>query len=185
MPKVPKAKWLDDALKWGVLHPKTGLGALGAVQGGLAGASNALSENLLGKPWDPKDKGGSLGKSKKWKEKHKKEHRSRLLRRTLGGAAVGGAVGVYYGNKITKLKSWQNHHAANTVPSWLKGVSSKKDATSRMRTEARKHHPDRGGSHEKMVNLNTQWEQFQKSDKWSKLKESMYFGFFDELGKME
>lgn len=72
------------------------------------------------------------------------------------------------------------------MPDWLKGAKTRTEAKSKMRAEARKHHPDLGGNAEKMKGVNTDWEDFQKSEHWGKMKESsaMYFGFFNELEKI-
>lgn len=47
-----------------------------------------------------------------------------------------------------------------TPPEWLKGVKTKAEAKAKHRAEALKHHPDRGGSEEKMKKLNNDWDNF-------------------------
>ena len=46
---------------------------------------------------------------------------------------------------------------------------TKAEVKSKFREQARKHHPDRGGSEEKMKEVNDSWEKIQKSDWFNKL----------------
>lgn len=65
------------------------------------------------------------------------------------------------------------------IPEWLKGVKTKAEAKQKFREQAKAHHPDRGGSEEKMKKVNTDWDSFQKHrfDKLSFVLPS----FLDEL----
>jgi hypothetical protein len=102
-------------------------------------------------------------RSKKWAEDFGKNWNSDFFG---GGRYGGGEAGLV---KTPNLG----------LPSWLKGISSKIEAKSAYKAQALKHHPDRGGSAEKMKNINQEWESFKKHH-FDKL--SMVFpSFFDEL----
>ncbi len=51
----------------------------------------------------------------------------------------------------------------------LEGVKTKAEAKKAFRRKAMKHHPDRGGSVEKMKEVNDAWEVFSKSDDFRKM----------------
>lgn len=58
--------------------------------------------------------------------------------------------------------SYSHKPKAAPVPEWLKGVKTKAEAKTKFREQAKAHHPDRGGSEEKMKQVNTAWDDFQK-----------------------
>lgn len=68
-------------------------------------------------------------------------------------------------------------------PDWLKGVTTKAEAKKKFRDMAYKHHPDRGGSTEKMQDLNSQWEKF-KTHHFDKLAHRRMISFADEIMKI-
>lgn len=65
------------------------------------------------------------------------------------------------------------------TPEWLKGVKTKAEAKTKFREQAKIHHPDRGGSEEKMKKVNSEWNSFQKH-RFNKLSHVLS-GFIDEL----
>lgn len=65
------------------------------------------------------------------------------------------------------------------TPEWLKGVKTKADAKTKFREQAKMHHPDRGGSEEKMKKVNSEWDSFQKHH-FNKLSHILP-AFLDEL----
>lgn len=70
-----------------------------------------------------------------------------------------------------------------SVPSWLKGVKTKQEAKNAYRAQAMKHHPDRGGNAERMKEVNTAWDSFQKHhfDKLSSALFSELYAIFTGL----
>lgn len=65
---------------------------------------------------------------------------------------------------------------ADTAP-WLHGVQSQAEAKQRFRGEARKNHPDVGGSTEAMKNINTQWAAAQDHPEFRNMKAAFFAGF--------
>jgi hypothetical protein len=69
------------------------------------------------------------------------------------------------------------------TPKWARGAKTKADAKTRYRAEAMKNHPDRGGNAEKMKDINTEWEKWEKSPGFNKLSHVL-LGLIDELEKL-
>jgi hypothetical protein len=65
-------------------------------------------------------------------------------------------------------------------PTWVGSPKTKAEAKSAYRREVKKNHPDLGGREEKMKNINSEWDRYEKSDHFNKLA----FAFFDELEKI-
>lgn len=68
-----------------------------------------------------------------------------------------------------------------STPPWVGDVKTKAEAKAAFRREAMKHHPDRGGSEEKMKAVNTAWDKFTQSRDFDKLA---HLAFVDELVKI-
>ncbi len=60
-------------------------------------------------------------------------------------------------------KNWWSgaEKSEQEMPDWLKGAKTKADAKDRYRKAARAHHPDVGGSEEKMKKINTDWSEWE------------------------
>jgi len=167
------------------MHPKKILGTAGALYGAGVGAlAGARHES-------PK----TVPKKKRW------TRRQKVVRGALIGAAAGGLYGVgqgaqvrtkgyqqyWKGKKWQQGKKWQHRSAPGfgfrqkvKPPSWVAGVKTKEEAARRFKQQARKVHPDLGGSTEAMKNLNTEWSKFRKSPDFTKLSAFMP-SFFNEL----
>jgi len=169
--KVKKSSAMPRELKWGLM----GLGA-GGLLGGALGASRPVDYET-GRAIKNPSASDRVGQG---------------FRAGLGfmpvGFMVGRAAGAFKDFKDT-YKTYQHYQGGAPgyrsrgpveVPSWLKGVKTKADAKAAFRSQAMRHHPDRGGSLEKMKEVNVAWEAFARSPHFEKLSAA----FFDELRKM-
>lgn len=80
-------------------------------------------------------------------------------------------------------RSSSHASARASVPEWLSGVTTKVEAKSRFRAQARKHHPDLGGSAERMKAVNGEWADFEKHH-FDKLAYLRFRSFVDESLKI-
>lgn len=76
-------------------------------------------------------------------------------------------------------RSRVNSSPSGKMPDWLKGATNKAEAKAKYRAMSRQHHPDLGGSTDKMKKINEEWDSWQ-----GKFKEAMLFAFADELEKI-
>lgn len=148
----------------------------GLLYGGLGGA--ALGGAMFGLP--KKDPQGSelTGKQR------------------LGRAAVGalgfGVLGAMHGKDIgwnSRARKWNSgfRPAPGTAggipkpatPDWLAGATTKAEGRRAWHAQARKLHPDLGGSEDAIKNLNAEWETHEPL-----FKRAMYSAFADELEKI-
>lgn len=101
-----------------------------------------------------------------------------------GGAGAGGARSSYdpYSTAGTGGRTAggasAGFGASAGMPDWLHGVKTQAEAKSRFRAEARKHHPDAGGSTARMQEINAQWAKAQKHPGFPKVAMA---AFSDEL----
>lgn len=134
--------------------------------------------------------------------KNNKEHHSfgkklkRVTRGVAGGAFTGGLIGNLAASpwqmqedlrryRTSRRSSGPSGEARSRpvkdpgTPAWLKGVKTKTDAKVKFREQAKIHHPDRGGSEERMKQINSEWDAYQKHG-FNKLSFVMP-SFFSEL----
>lgn len=99
----------------------------------------------------------------------------------IGGAVVEGVAGGLIGHGVGGFGGLATGLRAikPKPPTWLKGVKTKSDAKAKFRAVARQHHPDLGGSTEKMKKVNDEWSAWE-----GKFKEAMFSAFADELEKI-
>lgn len=145
------------------------------------------------------------------KEKRKKEMNKAIKWGTIGNAILGGlefaSLGADLGSHRRYMRAarkaskgagryWKGRSSYGgyggyarppkadevKVPDWLKGVKTKADAKTKFREQAKTHHPDRGGSEEKMKKVNSEWDNFQKHH-FNKLAFLMP-SFLDELRRI-
>lgn len=177
MLKTAKGEWSRKAgkklVETIVKHPRSTLAAGGATLGGGLGYGNSKIDN-----WAE-----GLGKSDQTKKKLEGKNKERTKAQTLGGALAGGGIGLWHGHQFAKSHIRQSALKKTHVPKWAKGAKTKAEVKSKMRSEARKHHPDLGGNEEKMKKLNTEWEDFEKSDNFKKMS-SLLPSFWDELARI-
>jgi hypothetical protein len=152
-------------------HPYLVLGGGGAVLGGGLEGIRAHIENKI----------SNHGRDEEWKDRYKGIQRNKVLRRALSGALTGGMTGLYAAAKLDEAGVWQQSPASRaregqraaeaakkarwretskTYPHWARDVRTQEEAKTRMRAEAMKHHPDRGGDSEKMKEVNRAWEEW-------------------------
>jgi hypothetical protein len=103
-------------------------------------------------------------------QKEDRPTKRQVLGTLAGGAAIGGALGTASGKASLR-----------NVPAWARAAKSKTEVKSAFRALARKHHPDLGGSAEKMKALNDEWSKFEKTRLFNKLSAA---AFIDELEKL-
>jgi hypothetical protein len=183
--KTAKGEWakrvgkkIGDAV---IKHPRTTLGVGGAATGSGMGYGQAKLDNWA----------DTVGRSEKDKKRMAKGLKTRTKQYTIAGGIAGGALGALQGHAITRHPNYKSVRdrvvseakAKSHVPGWAKGKKTKKDVKSSFREQARAHHPDRGGSEEKMKNLNKEWEDFEKSDHFKKMS-SLLPSFWDELARI-
>lgn len=95
-----------------------------------------------------------------------KGHRSeRALYGGLGGALAGGVGYGLIGRRI----ELENAGVMAAHAPWMSGVKTKADAKAVFRAQARAAHPDVGGSHAAMQDLNRQWDTVQNHPDYEKL----------------
>lgn len=166
------------------MHPGVAYARSGAIRGSIIGGlgGGALGATIKGLPKKQTDQ--DTGKEKKLTNK---ERRNRAIK----GGLVGGATGVLYGGRLgfaLRAHKWNSgfRPAAGThgipkpkTPDWLKGVESKADARRAFHAQARKLHPDLGGSEDAIKKLNQEWETHEPM-----FKKAMYDAFADELEKI-
>ncbi len=162
-----KVQTMDPVKKWT---------AIGAGVGGATGAGmQHLSNKATDKYGDAKDK--------EFRKKHKI-----LTSPVLMGAATAAYGAAKFRDIGHTVKSFRNFAKAtrrrryggksreaprsappkSSAPEWLRGVKTKAEAKAKHRAEAMKHHPDRGGSEEKMKKLNSDWDAY-KAHHFNKL----------------
>lgn len=68
-------------------------------------------------------------------------------------------------------------------PSWAQQATTKAEAKSAYRAQARQHHPDLGGDPEKLKRVNVDWENFEKSPAYAKMASVYLHGYADAFEK--
>lgn len=89
-----------------------------------------------------------------------------------------------YGRKSYNYQKAPPPRSAPT-PKWAKGVKTKADAKKRYKQEARKKHPDIGGTTKDFQNLQNEWAAYRSSAGFSKMSSIKYLAFVDELQKIK
>ncbi len=160
-----------------------------SVKGGLIGAG---AGGLIGGLTEKSLQDYKMKANPKKKKLSKKKRVSRIVGAGLVGAFNLGSAGATIGSSMDSIrdgkKLWRQLNSkkrrrasqggggggsskreagpAKTkdvgTPDWLKGVTSKADAKTKFREQAKIHHPDRGGSEERMKKVNSDWDSFQK-----------------------
>jgi hypothetical protein len=173
----------------------TGLGAwAGADLGGLISATRRMGASPTSKAVaskylrNPMIAGGVLGgglsagsaaveKKRKGKNYTGRGALAAGLEGGLHGAALGGMGGAMFSQMPgakAKVKS--------KVPNWGKKSKTQKEFTKSRQAQARKHHPDLGGSAKKMSDINAEADAFMQSDAFRKMpKHATANAFADEL----
>lgn len=72
---------------------------------------------------------------------------------------------------------------AAATPTWAQQASTKAEAKSAYRAQARQHHPDLGGDPEKLKRVNVDWENFEKSPAYAKMASVYLHGYADAFEK--
>lgn len=90
------------------------------------------------------------------------------LKAGLGAGIPMGLLGGY-GSHVMAGGGPVFHPKMESVAPWMKGVKTKAEAKAAYRSQAKQHHPDRGGSADKMKQVNDQWDQVQNHPHFSKL----------------
>jgi len=124
--------------------------------------------------------------------------KDKKLRGTLGGAGLGGFSGGLAGvvHKVNtdsaKARAGWSHqrspfHGGPSLDEHLKNLGVKKSNTftkaevkQKFRDQARKHHPDVGGSTHKMQDINNSWSNVQNSDWFKKLSHVQFWTGFEK-----
>lgn len=164
MPTVADVKWVHKGMRTG--------GLIGGVAGGAAGAV-----------------GGFLPKT--YKNDKGKNTKKTVGQRIAKGILLGGAgayagraagmlgVGIHRAHKVIN----KGYHATAAkpahAPDWLKGAKTKAEGRRAYHAQARKAHPDLGGSEEAIKKLTQEWESHEPH-----FKTAMYAAFADELEKI-
>lgn len=86
-----------------------------------------------------------------------------------GGRTAGGSRGSSWGGQGRSSAGFDAAEAAKTKIPGLGKVKTKADAKKAYRAAAMKSHPDKGGSTEKMQEVNAAWESFKNSPLYEKL----------------
>jgi hypothetical protein len=152
-------------------------GGLGMVGGHVVGsmAENNAFRNLN---WKKTDRVRDKADSRSWNRRRARQNKAwedgRAEREAHWKDFWGRRTGASSGGYARPASS-----APSQTPDWLKGVTTKAEAKTRFRANARQHHPDLGGDAEKFKKLNNEWEGFQST--FDKLA---FAAFFDELMKI-
>jgi len=192
-----KAQVKDFVAKAGKVlkHPMTvhtGIGAgIGIGAGGLAGlgAESRLKNHPSYKKLDEPGKKRALTNLKKAK-------RNAVIMGGLSGGLYGAANGIDHvrwskgyrhasGSHTSGNYSRSSPHSpaySTEVPSWLKGVKTKAEATSKFKEVGKKHHPDMGGDAEKFKKFTEEWTAFKKTN-FDKLS-FVFPSFLEELASI-
>ncbi len=97
----------------------------------------------------------------------------------LAGHQMGSAVGAV--RNYSKLRSGFIPSAPKPkTPAWLKGAKTRTEGHRLYQQNARKLHPDLGGSNEAMANLAKEWKSYEPHLK----KMAMLFAFADEIANI-
>jgi hypothetical protein len=142
------------------LHPKQSVltNALGgAVMGGLTGAY--VSARTM-----PHHSSYGTHSSEYERRTEQARERARAQNR-----AAGAAPGEAAAPKVSR----------QPIPDWLKNVKTKAEAKKKFHEQVGKHHPDKGGSADKMRAANTEWDAF-KAHYFDKLAHISIGAFLDE-----
>jgi len=108
-----------------------------------------------------------------YKSRNKKPEAGGVARSAILGGISGGALGsmahsVRHGTPASggRRRSQNQSHSGRPNPAekpeWLRHVKTKDDAKKAYKAQARKHHPDLGGSEEKFKQVGNEWEDFQR-----------------------
>ena len=126
---------MDPHLAAGLRSALRGAAGWGTVGAGL-GALNATPDN--------QDPGAPV-------------HRGRsALKGALGGAAFGGLLHGAHALASPAVRRLPQAPLHDVAP-WLKDVKTQQEAKAAYRGQARANHPDTGGSHTRMQDINNQW----------------------------
>jgi hypothetical protein len=159
----------------GIAYARKG-GVTGAIVGGLgAGILGAAANGLPKRQYN-------LASGKK----EELTNKQRVTKAVVGGLSFG-AVGAMHGHTIGynhNARKWNagmrpSAVSASKPPDWLKGAKTKAEARKAYHAQARKHHPDLGGSPDAIKKLNQEWEAHEPL-----YKKAMYVAFADELEKI-
>lgn len=133
----------------------------GALAGGILGAHAGDIAKIVRQSRGARQAQGDYYRAHEEARRKAWEEQGRRRSRAWAGGATGG--GTSYAR-----------------PSWLKDAKTKAEAKSMFREQAKRTHPDRGGSDEAMKKLNDEWEKFQDSADFFKMSSA----FLDELTKI-
>ncbi len=152
-------------------------GRRGALLGGLGGA--AVGAATFGIP------------KKDPRENTELTNKQRLGRAALGALSFG-TVGALHGKDIGfnhRARQWNSGFRPGVgqpggmpkpaTPDWLKGAKTEAEGLKLYHAQARKMHPDLGGSPDAIKNLNAEWETHEPL-----FKKAMYDAFADEIEKI-
>jgi hypothetical protein len=192
MSKAAFIKGFRKALQEGhpVASTLTGAAAGAGILGGLSylgGHPAILKRDPLFQRYLKKEiKKNKIPKHKV--ERYKKEKMSKARRNaSLFNLVYGGVLGGIAGNRYAKAKQFSEffrqrgqtgfraqrppsiNEALNTIGIDKATTTTKHQVKKKFYQEAMKHHPDRGGSPEKMKRLNQAWEDIQDSSWFKKL----------------
>lgn len=142
----------------------------GGIIGGLTGAAS----------------GAVLGSKKHNIDGTKRTGKERLVWAGLGAASFG-LAGHQLGSFAGVAKNYSNLKGGfippapkPKMPAWLKGAKTRTEGHNLYRQNAKKLHPDLGGSNEAMANLSNEWKSYEPHLK----KIAMLFAFADEISKI-